>query len=165
MPERFASPPPDDPADQLRWLVDRALISDLLIDFARRVDSHDQAGYAANFTPDAVLDMPFGLFEGRDKIAAMRGPAPPMGTHHLSTNHMIELDGDLASSRTYLQATHIADVSDPHKFWQAGGWYDCEFARTSEGWKFTRVKLTVRWAGGDPHGAAPVSRDDSAKEG
>jgi hypothetical protein len=162
--DRFSSPPPEDPTQQLQWLVDRALISDLLCDFARRVDTHDQAGYGANFAPDAVLDLPFGLVEGREAILAMRGPQPPMGTHHISSNHMIRLDGDTAQSRSYLQATHIADVSEPARFWQAGGWYDCEFGRLTEGWRFTRVKLTVRWAGGDQSGAAPVAREQTTQE-
>jgi ketosteroid isomerase-like protein len=145
----FTTPPPSDHAAQVRWLVDRAAISDLLCDFARRIDNHDQAGYTANFTEDAVLELPFGTFEGREAIAGMPGPPPPMGTHHLSTNHQIELDGDVARSRSYLQATHIADVAVPNQNWKAGGWYDCAYRRTPEGWRFTRVALTVVWNGGD----------------
>jgi ketosteroid isomerase-like protein len=163
-PDRFASPPPDDLAGQVQWLVDRALIGDLLIDFARRVDTRDQAGYAANFTDDGVLELPFGVFNGREAISEMSGPPPPMGTHHLSTNHMIQIDGDTASSRSYLQATHIADVAKPTQNWKAGGWYDCTFRRTADGWKFTRVVLSVLWAGGDAASSAPVSRDEALKE-
>jgi hypothetical protein len=155
-PTRFSSPPPDDFEAQLRWLVDRARISDLRIDFARRVDEQDQAGYAANFAVGGVLELPFGVFEGRETILAMGGPQPPTGTHHISSNHAIEIDGDIARSRSYLQATHIADVSVPTKNWKAGGWYDCEFQRCAGGWEFTHVKLSVLWAGGDAESSAPV---------
>jgi hypothetical protein len=156
-PERYASPPPDDLAGRVQWLVDRALISDLLIDFARRVDSQDQEGYAANFAEDGVLELPFGVFNGREAIRGMPGPRRPMGTHHLSTNHMVEIEGDEARSRSYLQATHIADVAQPDRNWKAGGWYDCSYRRTPEGWKFTHVKLSVLWAGGDAGSSAPVT--------
>jgi hypothetical protein len=148
----------------MQWLVDRASISDLLIDFARRIDEQDPRGYAANFTEDGVLELPFGVFEGREAILNLPGPQPPMGTHHLSTNHMIELNGDQARSRSYLQATHIADIAVPERNWKAGGWYDCEYRRTAEGWKFTRVTLTVRWAGGDAGSSAPTRRTADRQE-
>jgi hypothetical protein len=155
-PTRFATPPPDDVDGQVRWLVDRALISDLLIDFARRVDEKDQVGYAANFAVDGVLVLPFGEFEGRERISEMPGPQLPMVTHHISSNHMIEIEGDVARSRSYLQATHVADGAVPTKNWKAGGWYDCELQRRADGWEFTRVKLSVLWAGGDADSSAPV---------
>ena len=156
LPQRFSTPPPADIEGQVRWLVDRAQISDLLFDFARRVDTKDQAGYAANFAVDAVLELPFGEFTGRDTIAAMPGPQLPELTHHISANHMIEIDGDNARTRSYLQATHIADGAAPTKNWKAGGWYDCELQRCADGWEFTRVKLSVIWAGGDTQSAMPV---------
>jgi hypothetical protein len=155
-PARYSTPPPDDLDGQVRWLVDRACISDLLLDFARRIDERDQAGYTANFAVDAVLELPFGKFEGRETILAMGGPQPPMGTHHISAKHMIEIDGDTARTRSYLQATHIADVAAPTKNWKAGGWYDCELQRGTDGWEFTHVKLSVLWAGGDADSSAPV---------
>ena len=155
-PTRFATPPPDDTEGQVRWLVDRARISDLLIDFARRVDEKDQVGYAANFAVDGVLVLPFGEFKGRDRISEMPGPQLPTMTHHISSNHMIEIDGDVARSRSYLQTTHIADGAVPTKNWKAGGWYDCELQRSADGWEFTRVALSVLWAGGDADSSAPV---------
>jgi hypothetical protein len=79
-----------------------------------------------------------------------------MVTHHISSNHMIEIEGDVARSRSYLQATHVADGAVPTKNWKAGGWYDCELQRSADGWEFTRVKLSVMWAGGDADSSAPV---------
>jgi hypothetical protein len=156
LPPRFSTPPPEDVEGQVRWLVDRARISDLLLDFARRVDEKDQAGYAANFAVDGVLELPFGEFSGRETILGMRGPQLPMVTHHISANHMIEIDGDTARTRSYLQATHVADLEVPTKNWKAGGWYDCQLQRCATGWEFTRVKLSVIWAGGDDASSMPV---------
>jgi ketosteroid isomerase-like protein len=136
-------------AEQLQWLVDRAQISDLLLSFAHSIDAHDHHRYTANFTEDGVLELPFGRFEGRDAIAAMEQPVAEMATHHISANHMIELDGDTARTRSYLIATHIFDRTDLRDHTQAGGWYDCELRRTDAGWRFSSVRLSVVWESGD----------------
>jgi len=136
-------------AEQVQWLVDRAAISDLLLSFAHSVDAHDHERYTANFTDDGVLELPFGRFEGRAAIAAMDQPIAEMASHHITANHMIELDGDAARARSYLIATHVFDRRDPRDYAQAGGWYDCELRRTEEGWRFTRVRLSVVWESAD----------------
>ncbi len=62
--------PPADPTKQLQWLIDRAAISDLLIDFARALDDKDWAGYAANYTDDGVLAIsPTIEHHGKDGLA------------------------------------------------------------------------------------------------
>jgi ketosteroid isomerase-like protein len=132
-------------AEQLQWLVDRAQISDLLLSFAHSVDAHDHAQYTANFTDDAVLELPFGCFEGRATIAAMDQPVAEMATHHISANHAIDIDGDTARTRSYLIATHVFDRGNPRDHAQAGGWYDCELRRTAAGWRFARVRLSIVW--------------------
>ena len=68
-------------------------------------------------------------------------------THHISSNHQITIDGDNAHSRSYLQGVHVGPK--PAEHWTAGGWYDCRYVRTSEGWKFARVRLTCVWLSGD----------------
>lgn len=40
---------------QIRWLVDRAHISDLLVEFARALDQRDWDAYAATYAPEGVL--------------------------------------------------------------------------------------------------------------
>lgn len=63
-------PPPTELAQQVQWLVDRAAISDLIVEFARCLDVRDWEGYVANFADDGVLELPFASFEGREAIAA-----------------------------------------------------------------------------------------------
>jgi hypothetical protein len=136
-------------AEQVQWLCDRAEISDLLLSFAHSIDAHDHEQYTANFTADGVLELPFGRFEGRDVIAAMEQPVAEMATHHISANHMIEIHGDTARTRSYLIATHIFNRRDLRDHTQAGGWYDCELRRTDDGWRFASVRLSVVWESGD----------------
>jgi hypothetical protein len=141
---------------QLQWLVDRALISDLLFSFARALDTRDYATYASNYAEDGVLELPQPSAGGgtlimrRDEMLEKvpRSLAKYGATHHISSNHQIAVDGDSASSRSYLQAVHVGSVPTDH--WDGGGWYDCSYRRTAAGWKFVTVKLTAVWLTGTP---------------
>jgi ketosteroid isomerase-like protein len=145
--------PPTDAAAQLRWLVDRAAISDLLIDFARALDDQDWEGYAANYAEDGVLAIsPTIGHTGRDGMATFVAGSLGQyaGTHHLSANHAITVDGDTATSRSYLIAAHIFDADDPYRHADGAGWYRCRLRRTEDGWRFTHVSLEIRYLSGQP---------------
>lgn len=135
---------------QVSWLVDRAAISDLLIDFARCLDEDDYEAYAANFTEDAILELPFRTHHGRAGLAeSVRGDLGVFArTHHLSANHAITIDENTATSRSYVQAAHVKDVADDSDVAMLGGWYQCEYRRTPDGWRFTRVQLSRVWTAG-----------------
>ncbi len=145
--------PPTDGAAQLQWLVDRAAISDLLIDFARALDDKDWEGYAANYTHDGVLAIsPTIEHTGRDGMAEFvaAGLGQYAGTHHLSANHAITVEGDTATTRSYLIAAHVLVAGDPYRHADGAGWYRCELQRTGEGWRFTHVTLEIRYLSGEP---------------
>lgn len=142
---------PSDPTAQLAWLVDRALISDLLIEFARALDERDWDAYAATYAVDGELAIsPTIAHHGRDGMAEFVAgslSSYPGGTHHLSTNHAITIDGDHATTRSYLVAAHIFE---PPRHADGAGWYDCTLVRTDEGWRLTKVTLTIRYVSGEP---------------
>lgn len=133
-------------------LLDRMAISDLLVDFARRLDGMDWAAYAANFTEDGVFELPWTRRVGRAEIAAAAEAdlAHFAAVQHYSLNHVIEVAGDTATARSYLLAVHVPDADDPSRHADAGGWYDSEFRRTADGWRFTRTRVTLVWMGGIP---------------
>jgi ketosteroid isomerase-like protein len=142
---------------QVQWLVDRALISDLLHSFARALDTKDFAAYVDNYTEDGTIELPQPssttggkLLMRRDEMLAKvpHSLAKYSATHHLSSNHQITINGDTASSRSYLQAVHVG--ATPLDHWDGGGWYDSSYRRTAAGWKFVTVKLTVVWLSGTP---------------
>ena len=140
----------DDVAAKLGYLLDRAEIGDLLHEFARRLDAGEWDGYAATFAPDGVFELPWAKRTGRDEIAAAAKADLERfdAVMHYSTNHVIEIDGDTARTRSYLVGVHVADKAEPAVHADAGGWYDCELRRTGEGWRFTNVRVTVAWCGG-----------------
>ena len=146
------SQPPTDPVSQLQWLVDRASIGDLLIEFARALDERDWDAYAAVYAEDGVLDIsPDIAHKGREGMAefvahSLSGYAG--GTHHLNTTHAIAIDGDVASARAYLLAAHVFE--SPAKHGDGAGWYDYDLRRTEEGWRISHVTLTIRYVSGEP---------------
>ena len=116
--------------------IERTAISDLLIDFARRLDTKDWSGYANNFTEDGVLELPWGRVVGRANIAAKVSSdlSRLARTQHYSTNHVIEIDGGVARSRSYVLSIHMRDSSDPASHTDIGSWHDCEYRKTPDGW-------------------------------
>jgi len=150
--------PPSDPVAQLQWLIDRAEITNLFYAFAAAVDNKDSEAYADLFTEDGVVELPHGTTRGREAIRVMRGPPPHWGTHHISTNHKIDIDGDQAIARGYLMATHIFDKSLPSKNAQAGGWYDTTLVKTADGWRFSSVRLSIVWTTGEMMPARPPGK-------
>ena len=141
-------------ATQVQWLVDRAGVSDALVEFAYALDTQNWELYASLYAPDGALELPFADADGTP--AGHRGRAGLAeyveahlgrfeGTHHMSTNHRITVSGDRATTRSYLHCIHRLD-SDPSHTWEVGGWYDCELARAgSAGWLFDRVRLHGVW--------------------
>lgn len=147
---------PTDPTRRLQWLVDRACISDLLVEFARALDVRHWDAYAATYTEDGVLEIGDAVrLEGRQAIraatASARGLGGYAGTWHGSSNHAIAItgDGDRATTRSYLYGIHLLGGGSDHHS-DGGGWYDCTLRRTSDGWRFTGVRITEVWHAGEP---------------
>ncbi|HKP07811.1 MAG TPA: nuclear transport factor 2 family protein [Microbacterium sp.] len=140
---------------QLQWLTDRAAITDLILDFARCVDDRDHERYVSNFLEDGQLVLPFHTAHGRDAILTMPTPPESWKTHHHLGNIYIQIDGDVATSRAYLTATHVFS-DDRTDNAHAGGWYEHEVVRTPEGWRFRRVELVVVWEEAKPMMPADV---------
>ena len=145
---------PRDPAAQLQWLVDRAEIGDLLVEFARSLDEQDWDANTALYVPEGVFSVagtPMRL-EGHEQLARTGSPqglARYRGTWHLSANHAITVDGDTARTRSYLLGVHLLD-EDRFRHADGGGWYDCTLRRTPEGWRFVTVAIREVWNAGEP---------------
>ncbi len=135
--------------EQVRWLVDRAQIAELLTEYARCIDRRDWAGLQATYAEDGVMDHG-AIAVGRDRVPELsekilRGVTA--SHHHVGSPH-IEVDGDAATTHSHYFATHIAEGGRVIR--HGGGWYDCTLRRTPDGWRFTRVRATSGWREGDP---------------
>lgn len=149
-------------AEQVQWLVDRASISDLLVEFARSLDEKDWDTHVALYLPDGVFvagDV-FRL-EGHEELIRTSSPralGQYAATSHGSSNHAITIDGDTATTRSYLIGVHVLG-DDPAGHADSGGWYDCTLRRTADGWRFATVRINEVWSAGAalPHMGPPPS--------
>jgi uncharacterized protein (TIGR02246 family) len=142
----------------LRRLLDRAELGDLMLAFAAALDRKDWDAYAATFSADASFTILGQTRHGRAEIAA--GPARDHvvfdTVQHFSTNHRIAVEGDEARASHYLIAIHVPDGGEPSLHADAGGRYDCRCIRTEEGWRFAEVELSILWTAGSKFELQPA---------
>lgn len=122
------------------------------------MDQQDWEGYRQLFDDEVVVD--YSSYSGGEPavvpteqwIARLQSLFPGLdATQHSMTNPLVDLadDGDTARCRIYVQAAHfLNDWPEPE--FTIGGYYDHRLRRTSDGWRFREVKLTVWWRRGDP---------------
>lgn len=131
---------------QLGALLDRAEIQDLLDRYVVGTDERrfDDAWLQSIFTDDVVVEFPVGS-PGAEGLAAFTRQTMARWdrTLHLTSNHVIRLDGDRAAVRANLTATHVHRPDDPGTHFRIGGVIDGETVRTADGWRLRRLRLQL----------------------
>ena len=129
---------------ELREMADRVALAELMHRYALAIDSADFEALRAVFDADATVD--FGsvghYVEGASGVAGIdailgwlrAALAPFPDVLHFMSNHVIDLDGDLARVRTYMHVMHMS----------MGGVYDAQAVRTPAGWRIRRFRLDER---------------------
>ena len=128
---------------------DRQDISDVLVRYATGIDRRDWPLFRTVFTADCQLDYgEIGIWNGVDAVTDFMEQTHAMAGHtmHRLTNQTITVDGDKASSRTYVDA--VIMFGDNQGGVNALGFYDDEIVRTADGWRiglrrFTQVRVTT----------------------
>jgi ketosteroid isomerase-like protein len=157
-------------------IADRVEIEALRGEFTDSVIMRDYDRVASLFTPDGALRMPNipVELEGREEIRAWGERVPALVDYLVQTTHpgSIQLDGDTASGRAYMQ--ELGRARDGRSELNYAIYHD-RYQRTGDGWKFTERVYEVRYhdqsplAGSAPRAAGeparPPAGDTSAAEG
>ena len=137
-------------------LIDRAEISDVVHRYATGIDHRDWPLFRSIFTDQIMLDFSSWSGEPRHATSSAAWAAGVEkvlssfdATQHVSSNHVITLDGDRATCVSYMMALHHLVTGDTREMHAIGGWYTNRLVRTGEGWKIADCTLTVRWEMGD----------------
>jgi len=124
-------------------LSDRLEINDLLIRYTVAIDTKDWDLLDTCFIPDAHVDytQSGGTKGAYPEVRAWLAKALAMFTmtQHFIGNTTVILDGDAATSRTYVfnpMGSPKADGKGLHIF-TVGGYYNDKLARTPQGWRIT----------------------------
>lgn len=137
---------------QVRLLGDRAEITELCDRYVMHLDKNrgNDSWFDSVFTDDVQLTFPMGEYKGMEGLAAFQQMARTTfeRTHHIGSNHTIELDGDRAEIRAHLIAVHVPRAEEPATHFDIGGHYEAEAVRTAEGWRIRRFTFDLVWNAG-----------------
>ena len=136
----------------METLLEQARIENVLKRYATALDSRDWAGLDVVFTEDATAHFQgIGHFDGRAAIAELVSSvlSATAATQHLLANIVIELDGNEAHSKCYLQALHTGKGPFEGKAMTVWGEYRDQLRRTPAGWRIVHRELAGIHAEGD----------------
>jgi ketosteroid isomerase-like protein len=141
----------------LQAIADRVEIEALRGEFTDAVMMRDYDRAASLFTPDGALRMPNVPveLEGPEQIRAWGARVPEFVDFLVQTTHpgVIQLDGDTASGRAYMQ--EVLRTREGHAEVNYAIYHD-RYQRTAAGWKFTERVYEVRYVDTSPlAGSAP----------
>lgn len=142
----------------LETLIRRAEISDVVNRYATGIDRRDWALYRSCFADE--IDLDFTSWSGGEpsRIAADQWVAGVRdglsgfdATHHVSSNHVVDVDGNEGRCVSYMVAYHVLATAMGENIFTLGGYYTNRLRKTSGLWKIHACKLTVTWATGNRH--------------
>ena len=141
----------------LQAIADRVEIEALRGEFTDAVMMRDYDRVASLFTPDGVWRMPDIPAElvGREEIRAGGERLQALWEFFVQTTHpgTIQLDGDTATGRAYIQ--ELARARDGRQGLNYAIYHD-RYQRTGDGWKFTERVYEVKYLDTTPlAGSAP----------
>mgnify|MGYP001424817169 CR=1 FL=1 len=139
---------------QVQQLTDRAEISDLVSRLGLLLDEKRFDDIRSVVTDDVVADFPSyaaaGQLRGSDDLAAhgLKSQGRFARAQHVMTNVLIDLDGDRASVRANLIATHVHQADESSSHYDIGEYYRLEVVRTPAGWRISRLNPNAIWSAG-----------------
>ena len=132
-------------------LDDYRAIIELTSVYCFALDEKDFETLRDVFLPDASAQLGSSSQDGIDEIIdRISGTLDRFdGSHHMVSTHQIEIDGDTATCRCYLQAQHMRPAGEEPPLRTVGGRYDDRLVRTPGGWRIAHRTLTSMWRSGE----------------
>ena len=149
---------------EVRTLQDENEIRALLIEYGRRLDAHDLAGYSQLFSHDGEWVGGFGRAAGPAAVLALMqksmgvaaGDPQDIRGFHVLTNPLVQVEGDHARALSkWMFFTKSAENRPSPMF---GGHYDDTLVREGGHWKFARRVVIADIPFSDPRDASPVKK-------
>jgi uncharacterized protein (TIGR02246 family) len=129
-------------SDALERVLDHLAIRELTARYNRAFDDVDSEAWADTFTPDGVMEYGGGApISGRDALVEMSRKTG-YGFVHITTDPIIEIDGDRATQSCTLIVASRSEARDQVAIGMTGR-YEDELVRTQDGWRFKRRTATL----------------------
>jgi 3-phenylpropionate/cinnamic acid dioxygenase small subunit len=127
-------------------IVDRIEIADLFTRFARLLDEKRWDDADTVFTGDVAGHSPrSGEIRGIDNLVSFMRQAEVEGedTQHVTTDLLVEVDGDQAAASANSLVYFYRDGQAPHL--TSGLRLACTAVRTPAGWRLREVRTMLTW--------------------
>ncbi|MBF6353582.1 nuclear transport factor 2 family protein [Nocardia higoensis] len=125
--------------------ADRIQIADLFTRFALLLDTRRYDDADTVFTDDVQIHGPRGDLGGFDTVVEFLRRAHVDGEHtqHLTTDLLVDLDGDHAAGSANSLVYFYRDGNPPHRI--SGLRLTCTAVRTPAGWRLRESRTTLLW--------------------
>jgi hypothetical protein len=146
----------------LQRLADRFEVTDTVLRFARAMDAQDWALLRSCLTDVVHVDYrdlrgePPAHVPADEFVAARAKGLAGLRTQHVSTNHLVSVDGDRAECLSCFLIHRVNPSGPPAgNSFDSAGHYTHRLRRAPGGWRIEGIVQTVLWSRGNPevHGA------------
>ncbi|MEL7452031.1 MAG: nuclear transport factor 2 family protein [Pseudomonadota bacterium] len=121
--------------DTCDWVLYRSIFADEI-----EMDFSDFSGApAAKMPADSWIEAVKPAFTGLD------------ATQHTMTNPIVDVEGDRATCKMYMQAVHFLKNDQGDRTFTMGGYYIDKLIKQDDRWLIQAVKLSVFWNTGNRH--------------
>tara|TARA_B100001142_G_C14119817_1_gene572554 strand:- start:153 stop:584 length:432 start_codon:yes stop_codon:yes gene_type:complete len=123
----------------------------LTVKYCWALDERDWESLSEVFSPDAYAKYGVTEHRGVDSIIERCKTAltPLDFSHHMVSNHMVEIDQNKAKCKCYFQAQHVRTSADEGVNFIIAGKYEDELIRIDKDWKIASRVLTKIWTEGN----------------
>ncbi len=138
--------------DDVRSVIDRQAVSDLLVGYVLALDRRDWETVAKCFASDAAFIHPAGRVEGRDSIVGRAQAAldPLDASQHLLASILVTVEGDNAQATSYFHAQHVRAGATGGDLYVIAGTYRDRLRRDADGWAIFERVQDYSWRSGNP---------------
>ena len=139
----------------LQALADHQAIVDTIVRWASALDAKDWGAARACFTDEVETDYADLRGTGSERLSAdafvelRRTALERLTTHHMSTNHVVTLDGDRATCASAMLIHRLDPGRERDNTFDTLAHYTHVLVRTTHGWRITRVRQAVAWNRGN----------------
>lgn len=137
---------------------DHNQITRRVYEYAYGIDTRDWQLYRSIFADEIAMDFssyngnPAATMKADDWVSGVKVLFTGLhATQHSMSNPLVDIAGDTARCRMYMQAEHFFLNDQGSQDFALGGYYDDRLIRTVAGWKIEAVTLNVLWNRGNRH--------------
>jgi len=139
---------PEDLNEALRQFLDKEAVIDVVKKWSTSIDSRNWALMRSIFTDTIRIDYSSNGSLNEEMPAEkwinhLKQLEGLDATLHMTTNHVVTIDGDKASCISYVNAMHFLREGEKEYQGHACGVYNHSFARIGKEWKCTGINFRV----------------------